>query len=257
MIISDTIIQEHERLLKTKIEDINSDNDVKIICEDGEVWYSRILLYLMNQQYKTLLLECCPVSEVVIIDCSSRVSDFVEYYSVHSRNIRTESENKEDTVDEFDTLSNEEVCELPTAFYCEVCGRCYSSVKKLKAHKKSQHKSDSKEDFACGVCGKIFMHKYQLTKHEVIHNEPSFVCANCDQKFRRRQALLRHYEHFHDGSKSKLLFQCPVCNLKFSRTENLLRHTRIHDTSEFKCSHCDSTFKRSDSLKRHIKLKHS
>ena len=50
MIISDTIIQEHERLLKTRIEDITSDNDVKIICEDGEVWYSRILLYLMNQQ---------------------------------------------------------------------------------------------------------------------------------------------------------------------------------------------------------------
>ena len=63
--LKDIIWREHERLVKmdTKF----NDSDVKLICRDGELCYSRILFYMMEPTFKSLLVEECMGEDLVII----------------------------------------------------------------------------------------------------------------------------------------------------------------------------------------------
>ena len=75
---SDIILREHERLVSLKTKCV--DSDVKIICQDGAIRYSRILYYLMEPQYKLLLLDQCLEEEIVIIKPSVSVHEICNFY---------------------------------------------------------------------------------------------------------------------------------------------------------------------------------
>ena len=56
------------------------ESDVKLICSDGELCYSRILFFLMEPTYKSLLLEECMREDLVIIIPSTSVNEVVNFY---------------------------------------------------------------------------------------------------------------------------------------------------------------------------------
>ena len=76
--VSEIIMREHERLVKA--EKKCSGSDVKLICRDGELWYSRILFYFMQPSYKLLLLDEYLGDELVIIVPSISVDEVLNFY---------------------------------------------------------------------------------------------------------------------------------------------------------------------------------
>lgn len=69
-------------------------------------------------------------------------------------------------------------------------------------------------NFKCIICGKIFLKKYNLKRHLLnLHNirestKPpintgSFSCDKCDQKFKRKDILLRHSKRMHSSLVEK------------------------------------------------------
>ena len=90
---SDIILREHERLVSLKTKCV--DSDVKIICQDGAIRYSRILYYLMEPQYKLLLLDQSLEEEIVIINPSMSVHEIYNFYG--------SSYNVEVTIEDFTT----------------------------------------------------------------------------------------------------------------------------------------------------------
>ena len=154
------------------------------------------------------------------------------------------------------SCTNEESNDI---YICEYCARCYDSEKQLKIHIRCKHKKKEAEEeaFMCSDCKRTFVHRWELNKHLYVHiQEPLFECATCGQKFKRRKALVHHYEMFHD-EKQKALFQCKHCPQTFKFKSNLTRHEKLHVKSALKCSLCDTSFNRVDNYKRHLKRQHS
>ncbi|KAJ3109389.1 hypothetical protein HDU97_006634 [Phlyctochytrium planicorne] len=77
-------------------------------------------------------------------------------------------------------------------FQC-ACGKSFSSLGSLRQHAKNHHTNRTK-DFACGLCGKEFLRRQDLRRHEFTHTgERNFVCPlNCGTTFSRNDALQRH-----------------------------------------------------------------
>ena len=145
------------------------------------------------------------------------------------------------------------------SFICEYCARTYDSEKQLKSHIRCKHqkKEAGAEAFSCSDCKKTFEFRWELNRHMFIHvQEPLFECLTCGQKFKRRKALVLHYEMFHDENQ-KHVYKCKDCSQTFNVKGNLTRHEKIHIKSMLKCSLCDKSFNRQDSYKRHLKRKHS
>ena len=230
--------------------------DVKIICFDGEIWCSKILMYVMEPSLKTVLLEEGD-SECVIIYLSKYVGDFLYFFDDESANPKIESSSRE-TLNfsedaDMEDITNSEQCS--DTFSCEICGLVYKSLKQLKSHRRSKHK-EGEDQFECSECKKKFMHRYELNKHMFIHMEASFVCEFCEQKFKRRKALVQHYDRIHKQTFRPLL-ECPECPASFSQQCHLSRHMNSHRDVKYNCSYCNATYGRLDNLQRHVKTKHS
>ena len=264
---SDIILGEHKRLVMLKTKCIES--DVKIICKDGELWYTRILFYLMEPQYKGLLLDQSLEEDIVIINPSLSVDEICNFYD-SSNNMEVEREDcttngfnsslpETITINDPEATKDEGLSGVAESLgcVCELCGQSYKSFNKLKAHKYNKHKIDSEEAFGCQECGKTFMHKFQLNKHKFVHQDPSFVCATCLKKFKTRKSLVSHFNLIHNKMPATdSLIQCPECPAKFSLQSNLNRHLKGHSKC-YKCSQCNVTFNRCDNLRRHLKLVHN
>jgi uncharacterized Zn-finger protein len=54
---------------------------------------------------------------------------------------------------------------------CDVCEKSYSRANSLNTHRLREHAKE--RPFACNVCGKGFVRKYELERHERIHRNKS------------------------------------------------------------------------------------
>ena len=247
----EVILKEHHMCVSTFKN--HCSQDVQIICQDGEVWCSKVMLYLMEPSMKAVLLEKGN-SECVLIYHSKLVEDFIDIYKASSK---VEEDlpfiSDRDIEAEVDV---EQECSDKN-FSCDMCGRTYRTLKQLKSHKWSKHKIEEKH-FKCCECEKQFMHKHELTKHMFRHMKPTFVCEFCDKVLKRRKALVEHYKVFHKDTPTPV-FNCLDCPATFSQKSNLTRHQKSYHTikANLNCSQCSATFSRNDNLQRHIQRKHS
>ena len=64
-------------------------------------------------------------------------------------------------------------------------------------------------------------------RKQSLTEDPSktFVCDQCNRRFRRQEHLKRHYRSLHTHDKP---FECHECGKKFSRSDNLSQHARTH-----------------------------
>ncbi|KAK4648879.1 uncharacterized protein QC761_113070 [Podospora bellae-mahoneyi] len=64
-------------------------------------------------------------------------------------------------------------------------------------------------------------------RKQSLTEDPSktFVCEQCNRRFRRQEHLKRHYRSLHTEDKP---FECHECGKKFSRSDNLSQHARTH-----------------------------
>ena len=89
----------------------------------------------------------------------------------------------------------------------------------------------------CPDCGKCFVCRQRLKKHEFSHhpelrsvplNDDKFECEICGQIYSIKQILAKHDEVFHKGLKNH---SCDQCGKAFGRLNTLrihiLRHSRL------------------------------
>ncbi|XP_053571514.1 uncharacterized protein LOC128661265 [Bombina bombina] len=106
--------------------------------------------------------------------------------------------------------------------------------------------------FACTECGKSFIQKSHLKKHERSHTgEKLFTCAECRKSFTEKSNLKMH-ERIHTGEK---LFTCTECGKSFIQKSELKSHERIHTGEKpFTCTECGKSFTQKNELKTHERI---
>nr|XP_033771751.1 zinc finger protein 135-like isoform X2 [Geotrypetes seraphini] len=158
-------------------------------------------------------------------------------------------------------------------FACNECKKCFTHKSQLKIHQfyharekhltyaeceknfalNSNHRMlerlQTRKPFPCFYCGKIFIHKSELRRHERIHTgEKPFKCSQCGRAFGHKSAMRRH-ELIHTGEKP---FKCKECGRAFLHKSAVRRHEKIHtETRLFHCAECGKYFKQISGLRKH------
>jgi uncharacterized C2H2 Zn-finger protein len=84
----------------------------------------------------------------------------------------------------------------------------------------------------------------------------SYPCSRCNEMFRLRGELNKHWNRKHEKR-----FSCAVqgCDQAFHLRADLIRHTKTHDVqADITCDYdgCSRTFSREDNMKRHVREAH-
>ncbi|KAM4033763.1 uncharacterized protein ACNLHF_020577 isoform 1-T2 [Anomaloglossus baeobatrachus] len=132
-------------------------------------------------------------------------------------------------------------------FSCSICGECFYSSEHFLQHQKSHFKSNP---LMCPDCGKLFMRKSGLSKHQrVVHRgDVALTCSACGKGFACKSELTRHMT-VHSGQKP---YTCTECGKCFSFKSALVRHQRIHTGDRLQyCPECGKGFSCNSELLRH------
>ncbi|KAM9225597.1 zinc finger protein 350-like [Dugong dugon] len=105
----------------------------------------------------------------------------------------------------------------------------------------------------CSECGKAFIKKSWLVRHQIIHpGKGPFVCSECGKSLTQKSSLIRHQK----SHRREKLFQCNECSKAFSTKHKLIIHQRTHKERRHGCNECGKTFLYMSCLFRH-KIKHT
>ncbi|XP_064150251.1 zinc finger protein 613-like isoform X2 [Loxodonta africana] len=105
----------------------------------------------------------------------------------------------------------------------------------------------------CSECGKAFIKKSWLIRHQIIHpGKGPFVCSECGKSLTQKSSLIRHQK----CHRKEKLFQCSECSKAFSTKHKLIIHQRTHKERRHGCNECGKTFLYMSCLFRH-KIKHT
>ena len=111
---------------------------------------------------------------------------------------------------------------------------------------------DQSSKFPCDKCGRNFLKKGDLKRHEVsLHFDLSHNCSQCDFKSSRRDNLASHMETAHYSTESSK-YQCDVCKKSFSKKANFKRHSK----GLRKCETCSQVFCTMQQVQQHKKMTH-
>lgn len=97
-------------------------------------------------------------------------------------------------------------------FICSICGKPFTSGQSLRLHE--QKHGDRR--YECVKCGKLFLHKTDLTRHiGYVHNTAEMlnVCDICGKEYNHKKSLHLH-KRTHTDPKSIV---CKICGRKCSR----------------------------------------
>ena len=103
---------------------------------------------------------------------------------------------------------------------CDECG-LQLTPKALQSHQTHNH---SRESFPCAECGKVFTAVTRLQAHRNQAHSTDNSCKQCDKKFSYKSSLNNHVRTFHGEEKR----ECNVCHDFFSMLKILSQHKRNH-----------------------------
>ncbi|XP_061565065.1 gastrula zinc finger protein XlCGF8.2DB-like [Cololabis saira] len=108
------------------------------------------------------------------------------------------------------------------------------------------------KQFHCGICGKIFKHRYELKRHMIVHTgEKPYGCRVCGKRFSNQGNVKRHMS-FHTGGKP---YGCDLCGYRFDEKVHLEKHMRVHSgENPLRCDSCGKHFKYPSDLKIHMRV---
>ncbi|KAM4690421.1 uncharacterized protein WCC33_017806 [Rhinophrynus dorsalis] len=132
---------------------------------------------------------------------------------------------------------------------CSECGKSYIKKSFLVKHQR-KHAGNSLHE--CSECGKCFSHNFHLVRHKKYHAvEKPFPCPDCRKCFSDSSTLLKH-QRIHSGTKP---FECLVCGKCFTISTYLIVHQRTHTGEKpYACTECGKSFSQSSSLIVHQRI---
>ncbi|XP_014476236.1 PREDICTED: zinc finger Y-chromosomal protein 1 [Dinoponera quadriceps] len=151
-------------------------------------------------------------------------------------------------------------------FQCLECHKNFPTSTALRRHLNLHNSQPSaavlqQRPLPCIYCGRRFMEKASLTKHEESHmpsEQRVHTCDICQKSFSHVTDLSMH-KKYHDPDKK---FDCEVCGREFNRLNNLQRHMMVHQQQQgeneeiLSCDVCGITYKFMSSLTRHMVTTH-
>ncbi|TKR86414.1 hypothetical protein L596_011010 [Steinernema carpocapsae] len=118
-------------------------------------------------------------------------------------------------------------------FECAECGYKTNSRTQFWRHsKKTNHQVRNQKSpvvkaaFRCELCFLECSQKSNLERHyrrSHKQSEKSFICDQCDKRFKEAEALKTHVDVVHHRKRQQ---KCELCELEFCSSSNRLRHMR-------------------------------
>lgn len=256
-------------------------SDTKIICEDGSINYSKLLLNFVDPVLVNILQDAneddcyqkivlCPDFQkeefietwhaiLFKSDDEFAQDSFFETSNVIKTELSVQSNDKDSfqfalseessvDFDDHDPVSRRISTDLELKsnnVLCNFCGRSFPNETKLKKHFYNVHHT-SKNKFECFECKKRFSSKTFLLKHKSSdHKEVIKKCPKCLKIF----TTIAEYK-LHEFRHKE--FECQVCGKTNSNKFNYERHLLSHDkTQKFECEFCKKRFSLKHQLDRH------
>ncbi|XP_023346151.1 zinc finger protein 271 isoform X3 [Eurytemora carolleeae] len=145
---------------------------------------------------------------------------------------------------------------------CPDCEQVFSAESQLKIHFQENHLNEI-EKHRCFLCGMSFRKSFNVKSHilTVHRRRRDYKCGECDDKFTKRNHVVRHLELKHgillaDASTkfSECEKTCEICGEIFSKQGSLNTHIMtVHpDVKAFKCRLCLAEFDTRSEIMEHI-----
>ncbi|XP_069837034.1 zinc finger protein 271-like [Dendropsophus ebraccatus] len=134
-------------------------------------------------------------------------------------------------------------------FSCSKCGKQFLQRSSLVRHQKTHTEG---RPFVCPECGKCFTKKSHLFQHLKIHTgEKPYPCSECGKRFSQKSDLVKH-QRIHTGEKP---YSCSKCGRCFNQASAVIGHLRTHTgVKTFTCSECKKCFTKRAELKKHQRI---
>ena len=132
-------------------------------------------------------------------------------------------------------------------FKCELCGKAYTRIQRLKDHLRTH---TGVRQYSCEKCEKSFYHKALLKSHQDTHTgEKPYACDQCGRSFARLSNLKMHNSlHSKDDLHS---FKCELCGRAYKTIQSLKTHMRTHTgIRQYSCEKCKKSFYHKKNLER-------
>ncbi|XP_075207989.1 uncharacterized protein LOC142312889 [Anomaloglossus baeobatrachus] len=144
-----------------------------------------------------------------------------------------------------DLIAHQRIHTRETPFTCSQDVKCFT----LKSHVQYQQCYVEEKPFLCSECGKRWLQKSDLAKHQRTHTgEKPFSCSECAKCFTDKSTLISH-QRSHTGEKP---FSCSECGKCFITKSNLTTHQRIHTGERpYSCLECGISYHQKSSLTIH------
>nr|CAD7453772.1 unnamed protein product [Timema tahoe] len=136
-------------------------------------------------------------------------------------------------------------------FLCQYCNKEFSFISRLNHHRKL-HVEEEKETPLCRFCGKKYLNKACLRKHESQHKGAGvYQCRECKEGFESKSDYRQHRLKRHGREHV-----CLRCQRTFSNASNLRIHMNNKHTDQtpesYACQLCGKQFKQKGNLKVHL-----
>nr|CAB3268065.1 zinc finger protein ZF(C2H2)-124 [Phallusia mammillata] len=141
-----------------------------------------------------------------------------------------------------------------SGFNCCECLKSFTSPTTYLDHILS-HANVTEFQYSCPHCSVKVSDRKKLHRHQLLHREKRFFCAECGQTFNYESEMNRHKE-FHTGNKPS---KCDKCDAAFATSYQLRRHKKIHDVKllkVFQCRVCKIMLPSKILLANHYKTNH-